>query len=351
MHTKTGLDYFPFDVDFFNDDKIQLISAEHNIVGEIIIIKLLCKVYQNGYFYKCGEDEIKLLAHSLRNGTRSEQVLEIINSAVQRNIFNKELYEEYSILTSSGIQKRFIEATGRRKNVNILRTYWLLNDKPKSQNVHILEGTNDPKISSKMKPYGTHFDSSDAQNVDTLHTSCIHFEPECTHDVDSLPQSKVKESKVKSISKVIEYKPAVPFAEIQSLSGKYNDLLLKIFQQRFYESRGFIFAGNSGRDKENINHVAKKVIQVKESHSGKKLDTMQALSSFDLFVTNALTITEKFIFNNMSPGILESKFTAILTLVRGNNFDGTKPITNYSTSSTDEQAVAEIYKRTLANNN
>ena len=41
---KMGLDYFPFDVDFFNDEKIVAISGEFGIKGEIVVIKLLCDV-------------------------------------------------------------------------------------------------------------------------------------------------------------------------------------------------------------------------------------------------------------------------------------------------------------------
>ncbi|UVQ81022.1 DUF4373 domain-containing protein [Parabacteroides distasonis] len=47
---KEGLDYFPFDVDFFSDEKIGSISGEFGIKGEITAIKLLCAIYRNGYF-------------------------------------------------------------------------------------------------------------------------------------------------------------------------------------------------------------------------------------------------------------------------------------------------------------
>ena len=58
---KVGIDYFSFDVDFFNDDKIQLIEAEFGIKGSITAIRLLCKIYNEGYFYGWGEDQCLLL--------------------------------------------------------------------------------------------------------------------------------------------------------------------------------------------------------------------------------------------------------------------------------------------------
>ena len=39
---KIGLDYFPLDVDIFEDEKISAISGEFGIKGEITVIKLLC---------------------------------------------------------------------------------------------------------------------------------------------------------------------------------------------------------------------------------------------------------------------------------------------------------------------
>ena len=47
---KAGLDYFPFDVDFFSDEKIVVIAGEYGLKGELTAIKLLCAVYRNGYF-------------------------------------------------------------------------------------------------------------------------------------------------------------------------------------------------------------------------------------------------------------------------------------------------------------
>ena len=62
---KTGIDYFPFDVDFFLNDKLQLIEGEFGMKGGYIAIRLLCKVYKNGYYYQWGADECLLFAKNL----------------------------------------------------------------------------------------------------------------------------------------------------------------------------------------------------------------------------------------------------------------------------------------------
>jgi len=140
MHTKTGLSYFPFDIDFFQDDKIQLISAEFQTRGEIVIIRLLCKIYQHGYYYKCTDDEIALLARSIGDGSRASDVREIILAAIKRRIFDQSLFENYQILTSAGIQKRYVEAISRRKIVEMKSDYLLINFRTnKPQNIRIVD--------------------------------------------------------------------------------------------------------------------------------------------------------------------------------------------------------------------
>jgi hypothetical protein len=122
---KQGLDYFPLDVDIDQDDKIQVIEAEHGPLGFVIIIKLLAKIYKEGYYYKWGETEEILFskrANVDRNITR-----DVVNDCINYGIFDKNMFENHRILTSTGIQKRYFEAVLRRKEVFTERKYLLLN--------------------------------------------------------------------------------------------------------------------------------------------------------------------------------------------------------------------------------
>ena len=121
---KIGLDYFPFDVDFFQDEKIEAISGEFGIKGEITVIKLLCAVYRNGYFIEWNEMLKMKLLNNLP-GISSELLDQIVNRLVKWGFFNEDLFNSVKILTSRGIQLRFQEATIRRKN-NAVSNYSLL---------------------------------------------------------------------------------------------------------------------------------------------------------------------------------------------------------------------------------
>lgn len=110
---KTGLDYFPFDIDFFEDEKITLIAGEFDIKGEITAVKLLCAIYRNGYFIEWNERTKFRLLKNLP--TISDGLLEsIVDRLVRWEFFDKTLFDSARILTSKGIQKRYFEASKRR---------------------------------------------------------------------------------------------------------------------------------------------------------------------------------------------------------------------------------------------
>lgn len=111
---KSGLDYFPFDVDFFEDEKIEAIFVEFGIKGEITVVKLLCAIYRNGYFI-LWNDRLKIKLLKNLPGVSSELLEQIIKRLVKWDFFNENLFNSASILTSTGIQKRFFSVAKRRK--------------------------------------------------------------------------------------------------------------------------------------------------------------------------------------------------------------------------------------------
>jgi hypothetical protein len=104
---KNGLDYFPLDIDFFTDEKIQYISVLFGDTGEATIIKLLCKIYRNGYFIKWNQDAAIMFAKSAGNGISVEKVSAIVLELLKRGFFSEVKFKKYGILTSAGIQKRY----------------------------------------------------------------------------------------------------------------------------------------------------------------------------------------------------------------------------------------------------
>ena len=109
---KIGLDYFPFDVDFFNDEKIEAISGEFGIKGEIVAIKLLAAIYRNGYFIEWSEMLQMKMLKTLPSISK-ELLTEIVQRLVRWNFFDEGLFNSDNVLTSRGIQRRYFEAMKR----------------------------------------------------------------------------------------------------------------------------------------------------------------------------------------------------------------------------------------------
>ena len=120
---KQGLDYFPLDTNM--DDNFELIEAKYGLEGFGVLIKLYQRAYKEcGYFYPWTEKE--QLLFSKRVNVDNNTVNNIIVDAVTYGIFDKRLYDK-GILTSHGMQKRYIEATIRRKEITMFLDIMLIN--------------------------------------------------------------------------------------------------------------------------------------------------------------------------------------------------------------------------------
>lgn len=197
---KEGLEYFPLDCDIDQDDKITLIEAQHGLIGFGIAIKLLMKIYNNSYFYEWTEKEQLLFSKRVNVDINSVNV--IINDLVKWGFFNKELFETQKILTSKGIQKRYLMAVGRRQKVKILKNYLLLDDETVNvyKNLVIVDENPIPGIVN----------------------------------VDSGTQSKVKESKVNEI-KEKERKENNNPTNLRSFSTPIHELIFNQFGDTTYD--------------------------------------------------------------------------------------------------------------------
>ena len=127
--TKSSLDYF--NLDCVQDDNLNFIEARHGVLGFAVVVKLWQKIYRNeGYYLPWKEINLYLFAREI--GLEAEIIQQVVESCMQPGIgiFSKELYEQYGILTSHGIQKRWLRIVkdARRREVDILPEYNLLEE-------------------------------------------------------------------------------------------------------------------------------------------------------------------------------------------------------------------------------
>ena len=166
---KDGLDYFPVDVNILNDIKTKKLIRSYGTETVAILIYLLSAIYRDNGYYLQYDDDLNFIVADEFNFEESF-VKDVISKMVEVDFFNKEMFEQFNILTSEGIQKRFFKASERRVSVNILQTYCLINDsstefmytettdepnkceqKPRSSGVSAYKGTQSKEKESKEK--------------------------------------------------------------------------------------------------------------------------------------------------------------------------------------------------------
>ena len=121
-----GLQYFPLDVNFFENNKIAIIISDYGLEATAVVLKLFSQIYKSGYYMDWNEKIGKIFSASFHTKYSYATIMNLVNSLVEEDIFNKRMYEEYHILTSEKIQNCFFSATVRRKKQKISNPEYLL---------------------------------------------------------------------------------------------------------------------------------------------------------------------------------------------------------------------------------
>ena len=125
---KDGLDYFPLDADFFEDEKIKILKARYGADGIILYIYLLCRIYKHGYYMKLNEDFEYLISDDLKMSP--DKVKQVLTFLLSRSLFDNTLFQSDAVLSSAGIQRRFQLAVKERAKKNPIQAGrdWLLKE-------------------------------------------------------------------------------------------------------------------------------------------------------------------------------------------------------------------------------
>lgn len=126
---KSGIDYFPLDVRFFDDRKIKELRGKFGADGITLYIYLLCLIYEdNGYYLKLDDGFNYVVSADLQMS--SEKIGQIINFLCERSLFDNTLFVSDKVITSHGIQTRYQEAVkirAAKKEIEV-GEYWLLSE-------------------------------------------------------------------------------------------------------------------------------------------------------------------------------------------------------------------------------
>ena len=149
---KSGLEYFPFDIDMFEDEKVLPVSVEFGAKGEAVVVRVLCAIYREGYFVRWSEG----LKFKIANQVKLSEglVSGVVSKLVKYHFFNEDFFNQHQVLTSAGLQKRWKEATRKRVNPDE-KEFWLLNENKVSGGRNKVSGGRNTEETPLKRPEST----------------------------------------------------------------------------------------------------------------------------------------------------------------------------------------------------
>lgn len=206
---KDGIDYFSKDTDFYQDDKVKALRATYGAKGMYLLDFLLCEIYgKSGYYMQWDKRKCKLVSDDARCDFTPGFVQEFVGACLSEGFFNKDLATACGILTSAGIQRRYIRGVGSRDAIYLIEEYMLLD-----------------KTSEKDYPKGT-LKKCVFKKVSTEENGVSL--PRNSVNLGNNPQSKVKESKIKERKEEAPDKPELSAAAAELITFYQKNMAIPI---------------------------------------------------------------------------------------------------------------------------
>lgn len=152
MSSSMGLDYFNIDINIFSDGKILKLMNRYGPVGFISYITILAHVYANGYYLEYSiEDTTQLLLSRIGGKYFSgrNKIQELILYLAHIDLIDMEMLNR-NVITSRGIQKRFLKMTKKRQNQDLSK-FWILDHSKEVEEHNPDESIEDTVKDEKLK--------------------------------------------------------------------------------------------------------------------------------------------------------------------------------------------------------
>ena len=192
-----GINYFPVGVNFMEENAMEVIEAKYGIKGSAIVLKLMCKIYKEGYYIRWDEEQCLIFANKAGREVQAEEVQGIIEILFTKGILYRNSYQENGILTSESIQKVWMEATKRRKRELSELPYLMV--KPEKENG---KADTPPALQEIQQPELFKKEKTPVNPKNVVHHVAVNAKNACNSG-----QSKVKENKAEENK---EFPPSVP---------------------------------------------------------------------------------------------------------------------------------------------
>lgn len=104
-----------------------MIEEDYGFKGGYIALRLMAMVYEQGYYLDWEDNKELTVAKRIGNGFTGALVMDVLRSCLKHGLFEKKLFDEHMVLTSNGIQKRWLQVmTQLRRKVEVNSQFWIV---------------------------------------------------------------------------------------------------------------------------------------------------------------------------------------------------------------------------------
>ncbi len=185
-----GINYFPVGVNFMEENAMEVIEAKYGIKGSAIVLKLMCKIYKEGYYIRWDEEQCLIFANKAGREVQAEEVQGIIEILFTKGILDRNSYQENGILTSESIQKVWMEATKRRKRELSELPYLMV--KPEKENG---KADTPPALQEIQQPELFKKEKTPVNPKNVVHHVAVDAKNACNSGQSKVKKSRAKENK------------------------------------------------------------------------------------------------------------------------------------------------------------
>ena len=121
------IDYYPIEISIFQDTKVRKLIQYQGAKAATVYVYLLCEIYRNGYYISWNKTTVQLVMQALNLDVAF--VKEVVICCAKVGLFNSEYLYKEEILTSKGIQKRYLRISKLCNNSITIEDYSCIENK------------------------------------------------------------------------------------------------------------------------------------------------------------------------------------------------------------------------------
>jgi hypothetical protein len=329
---EVGLDYFPFDINFFQDIKIRKLIKYQSGKAITVYALLLCLIYKSGYYVRWDEELAFIISE--QTGFEESYILEVIKCCMALGLLSKELYDKEKILTSKGIQKQYNFICRQAKRKSRVEEFSII--VPDEETVIPSE---EIAINSEEMPINSEVITQSKVKESKENIIIPPTPPKGFEDLEKAISEKdhaLNEAlaRIKELEeKIAKDNPAKP-----KRANSLNANARKAFEEHFRNTFGEEYYWTA-KDAGNMSQLLRKLTFSREQRQ-MPVDDASVLYALQVFLTS---VKDSWLLDNFSVANINSKYNEIVSKAKNGN-SGKGTIGSTTTGSTEKFVCSKAEK-------